>query len=208
MGSTNPYTILPSTLPTENSTTPFWRKELHELDDHRTTPELPKTCDILIIGGGYAGIAAAYHLLASTEAQAKFATGAPKPNVVLLEARGACSGATGRNGGHLRPAVYSRLPVLIEEYGLEKAVELCEFEDANVLAIKELIEKEGIDCDFQLTRSFDVYTDREQARSVKESYLRLKEEGVARRTLGDLIWTDEVDAEKVSLKYQIFKQTY
>jgi monoamine oxidase len=78
-------------LPVENSITPFWRTELHELDNHRSTDLLPAECDILIIGGGYAGIAAAYHLLAGDEPiQGK--------SVVLLEARQACSGATGRNG--------------------------------------------------------------------------------------------------------------
>jgi glycine/D-amino acid oxidase-like deaminating enzyme len=193
----NPHTIPPSTLPSEASTTPFWRTELHELDNHHTTTDLPSTCDILIIGGGYAGITAAYHLLASEEAKAKFSSGAPKQNVVLLEARGACSGATGRNGGHLRPAVHTRLTTLIEEYGLECAVELCDFEDAHVSAVKELIEKEGIECDFQLIRSFDVYTDREQARKVKDAYLKLKAEGVAKKTMDGLVWTDEEDAEKV-----------
>jgi hypothetical protein len=79
--------------PTKESTLPFWRTELHELDDHRSTPGLPESCDILIIGGGYAGIAAAYHLLCDDNIKPE-----PTPSVVLLEARGACSGATARNG--------------------------------------------------------------------------------------------------------------
>jgi len=80
-----------SSLPVPHSTTPFWRTDLHELDNHRSTEHLPAECDILIIGGGYAGIGAAYHLLAGEEAIAG-------KSVVLLEARQACSGATGRNG--------------------------------------------------------------------------------------------------------------
>jgi glycine/D-amino acid oxidase-like deaminating enzyme len=206
MSSITPQTIPPSTLPTKESTTPFWRTELHELDNQRTTADIPTTCDILIIGGGYAGIAAAYHLLASDEAKAKFFNGAARPNVVLLEARGACSGATGRNGGHLRPAVHTRLPFLIEEYGLESAVELCEFEDVHVPVITELIRKEGIECDLHLSRSYDIYTDREEARKVKEAYLRLKSEGVTKRTMEDLVWTDEENAEKVSLKLVEFRR--
>ncbi|EHK96560.1 putative Gamma-glutamylputrescine oxidoreductase [Glarea lozoyensis 74030] len=196
MGSINPHQIPPSPLPSKTSTTPFWRASLHALDNHRTTPSLPQTCDILIIGGGYAGIAAAYHLLASPEAKAKFASGAPKPNVVLLEARGACSGATGRNGGHLRPSVHTRLPMLIEEFGLEKAVELCEFEDAHVSAIEEVVEREGIECEFRVTRSFDVYTDEEEAGRAKETYLRLKGEGVAKSTMEGLVWMEGEEAEK------------
>lgn len=79
-------------LPSKESTLPFWRTELHELDTHRSTADLPQSCDIMIVGGGYAGITAAYHLLNSFEGKAS------KPNVVLLEARQACSGATARNG--------------------------------------------------------------------------------------------------------------
>ena len=84
----------PSTgpFPPPASTDSFWRSELHELDNHQSTP-FPETADILIIGGGYSGIAASYHLLCNAETKVE-----PLPNVVLLEARGACSGATGRNG--------------------------------------------------------------------------------------------------------------
>ena len=75
--------------PHPQSTLPFWRTQLHELDTHRSTEELPKKCDVLIIGAGYAGAATAYHLLKDNPSP---------PSVVILEARQACSGATGRNG--------------------------------------------------------------------------------------------------------------
>jgi hypothetical protein len=81
-----PYTEKPPTLP-------FWRTELHELDEHRSTLDLPSTYDILIIGGVYAGITAAYHLLCGENANTD-----TKPTVVLCEARQACSGVTARNG--------------------------------------------------------------------------------------------------------------
>ena len=79
-------------LPSKESTLPFWRTELHELDTHRSTADLPSACDILIIGAGYAGITAAYHLLNN------FDGAKTRPNIVLVEARQACSGATARNG--------------------------------------------------------------------------------------------------------------
>lgn len=75
--------------PKPDSTIPYWRTELHDLDDHRSSEELPSVYDVLIIGAGYAGIATAYHL---------FESAAVPPSVVLLEARQACSGATARNG--------------------------------------------------------------------------------------------------------------
>jgi monoamine oxidase len=83
----------PKTFPSKTSITPFWRSELDPLDEYRSTEKLPSSCDILIVGGGYAGIAAAYHLLCSEKYKDR-----KKPSVVLLEARQACSGATARNG--------------------------------------------------------------------------------------------------------------
>lgn len=79
--------------PAVGYTQPFWRTELDPLDNHRSTPDLPQETDILIIGGGYAGASAAYHLFPEEQ------PGTP-PKVVLLEARELCSGATGRNGLH------------------------------------------------------------------------------------------------------------
>lgn len=48
--------------PVSNSTLPLWGTELHELDSHISSPELPSTCDILNIGAGYAGIITVYRL--------------------------------------------------------------------------------------------------------------------------------------------------
>jgi hypothetical protein len=93
MGSRDSSSFASGTFPHKNPTIPFWRTQLHELDDHRSTEEVPESCDILIIGGGYAGIAAAYHLLCGHESSNN-----PRPSIVLAEARQACSGATGRNG--------------------------------------------------------------------------------------------------------------
>lgn len=75
--------------PHETYMQPFWRTELHPLDDHRSTKDLPIECDILIVGAGYAGVTTAYHLLKDNP---------NPPSIVMLEARQACSGATARNG--------------------------------------------------------------------------------------------------------------
>ncbi|EED23993.1 FAD dependent oxidoreductase superfamily [Talaromyces stipitatus ATCC 10500] len=148
-----PVKSLPSTarcLPVEDSTVPFWHRDIHELHDHRTTEELPASSDVVIIGAGYAGISTAYHLV-------KEEAGDSKLSVTILEARGVCSGATGRNGGHLRPDMYSPMPKFIDRAGIESALEVTEFEVAHLKAIKSLVEREKIDCDFTLTRSIDVW---------------------------------------------------
>ena len=76
--------------PTKTSTLPFWRTELSDIDELRTTENLPSECDILIIGAGFSGASVAYHLLKDGRE--------PLPSVTILEARQVCSGATGRNG--------------------------------------------------------------------------------------------------------------
>ena len=81
--------------PVPNSTTPFWRTELHDLDSHRSTAELPSECDVLIIGAGFSGAALAHYLYEDNPSP---------PSVVIVEAREACSGATGRNGTPPPPA--------------------------------------------------------------------------------------------------------
>lgn len=78
-------------LPVKESTLPFWRTQLHELDSHRSTDNLPPECDLVVVGAGYSGASTLYHLLESSDAP-------QASSIVMLEAREACSGATGRNG--------------------------------------------------------------------------------------------------------------
>ena len=93
--------------PTPNSTLPFWRTELHELDNHRFIPDLPAECDIVIVGAGYAGISGDYYILDDD----------PLPlSIVLLEARQTCSGATARNGRSVSLSNDKTRSVLTSDY--------------------------------------------------------------------------------------------
>jgi len=152
-------------LPT-NPTTPFWQTELHELHDHRSTEHLPEHSDIVIIGAGYAGVSVAYHLAQDPAAADK--------SITILEARGACSGATGRNGGHLRPDLYSFTGKYCDEAGTEAGVEVGEFEISHIRTIKQLVEREKIDCDFTLTRSYDVWCNAAAAKTAQANYEKMK----------------------------------
>ena len=77
-----------SGLPTEKSSKSYWHKEPSEkLLGHRTTPELPNKADVVIVGSGMTGAWAA-HFLKHGKAKDQ--------SVVMLEAREACWGATGR----------------------------------------------------------------------------------------------------------------
>lgn len=197
--------------PVKESTLPFWRTQLHDLDSHRSTEDLPSECDLVVIGAGYAGVSTLFHLLDSESSDA------PQPSkVVMLEAREACSGASGRNGknpscsllmitkllteflagGHIKPDVYYNILKYTKKYGAENAAAFARFEAQNVLAVKELVEKEKIDCDFVLTRSLDVYLDDAHAKATHDAYQELRRIGVA--DLADVHYLEGAEAESVS----------
>ena len=82
-------------------------------------------------------------------------------------------------------------------FGIDAAAELATFEAANVYAVKDLVESENLDCDFQLTRSLDVYLDEKHAKETEAAYRKLVEAGVA--DLHDTAFIGEKDAQRVSL---------
>ena len=94
--SSSPLTSAPARagLPVPNPSSSFWHSEPNEfLLGHHTTPELrmPTTADIVIVGSGITGSSVAGFLAEDDRAKGR--------NIVMLEAREACWGATGRNGG-------------------------------------------------------------------------------------------------------------
>ena len=79
---------IPPTLPRPNPTISGWQDPPDAIADLRSTAELPETADIVVIGSGISGASIALGLLDADKGL----------NVVILDAREACSGATGRNG--------------------------------------------------------------------------------------------------------------
>lgn len=83
-----------STLPSANPTSSFWHSAPSKtLQGHRTTLKLPVKADVVIVGSGIAGAFAARYLAEDVDGR--------DLDVVMLEAREACSGATGRVSGSL-----------------------------------------------------------------------------------------------------------
>ena len=175
-------------LPVSNPGECFWSRDLHELNDHRSTENLPNHTDILIIGAGYAGISTTYHLVKDKNNSER--------SITILEARSACSGATGRNGGHLRPDLYGHIPTHIARGGLEAGKEIAEFEISHVHAIKKIVEEEKIDCDFTLCRSIDVWCNEEAAKQARAVYDQMV--AYKLQYMDDVIFYGEKHAEGVS----------
>ncbi|KAJ5466598.1 hypothetical protein N7539_009554 [Penicillium diatomitis] len=159
----NVHTPKPFPQPAAGYTQPFWRTELDDLDSHQSSADLPPETEILIIGGGYAGASAAYHLFNDAPQDKSL-------GVVLLEGRELCSGATGRNGGHLRPDLYAATKVYQERYGLEAAAEVVRYEISHMKQLEETVRNEGIDCDLTFTRSYDIFLDADHLAAAKAYY--------------------------------------
>ncbi|KAF1840154.1 FAD dependent oxidoreductase [Cucurbitaria berberidis CBS 394.84] len=119
-----------ASLPTPTSTHSFWHSEPNEfLLGHRTTPELPAEADIIIVGSGITGTSAARYLAEDERANGK--------SIVVLEAREACWGATGRNGGHCQPLLFDRTP------------DVAEFELKNVATVRSYIKSNNVPCEWR-----------------------------------------------------------
>lgn len=85
-----------ATLPVPNPTASYWQTSApSRLAHHRSTAALPGEVDVVVVGSGITAAFCVRELLGAVKGL----------NVVVLEARGLCSGATGRNGGHLVPDV-------------------------------------------------------------------------------------------------------
>jgi ribulose 1,5-bisphosphate synthetase/thiazole synthase len=81
-----------ATLPTPKSTASFWHSQPSKiLLGHRSTLQLPTKADVAIIGSGITGAFAAHYLANDRHGR--------DLDVVMLEAREACWGATGRVSG-------------------------------------------------------------------------------------------------------------
>lgn len=79
---------VPPGLPREGSTISYWQDSPDEIANLRSTGDLPQKADVVIIGSGISGATVSFNLLSER----------PDQKIVLLEARQAASGASGRNG--------------------------------------------------------------------------------------------------------------
>ncbi|CAG8948963.1 hypothetical protein HYFRA_00002091 [Hymenoscyphus fraxineus] len=144
-GATAPLTGLPHTNPTKS----YWQRNPHRIADLRSTASLPTYSKYIIIGSGITGASIAYKLLGQE----------PAASIVLLEARQAASGATGRNGGHCRPGDYREFSAHVERFGLEDALRMEKLEADNIKLLTNFIREHGIECDLNEVESVEMFTD-------------------------------------------------
>ncbi|MGI8806996.1 MAG: FAD-dependent oxidoreductase [Acidimicrobiales bacterium] len=73
-----------------------------------------QTADVAVLGGGFAGLSAAYHLVCER----------PDLDVAVVESQQVGAGASGRNTGILRPGVGGTMTDLCRRFGDQEAARL------------------------------------------------------------------------------------
>ena len=114
----------------------FWQATMPELPDRSGRP-LPDSADVVVIGGGYAGINAARELARRGV------------RVTLLEAMTLGFGASTRNGGIVHAGYKWGPRELMQRYGEETGRALYQETLDGYQTVKRLIVDEAIDCDFR-----------------------------------------------------------
>ncbi|KAL8907272.1 MAG: hypothetical protein Q9207_001513 [Kuettlingeria erythrocarpa] len=97
----------------------------------------------------------------------------------MLEARTACSGATGRNGGHTKAASYRAVLDNLRDQGDEEAAKIVRFEYNSIKAIHAFAREHQIECDSWEGETVDIVYDEGQWMRAKKAVSEI------RRVLGD-----------------------
>ena len=160
-----------SGLPTQNPKTSYWLLDppFPSLVNVQS-PELPNKADVVIIGSGITGAAIARTILQEWERKGEV------KELIVLEARELCSGATGRNGGHIKVAPYEAFNSLKGKYGAERAVDIVRFQLRHLDVLVDLCEKQRFDvAECRRVETVDVFLDADAFESKKKKVQELKE---------------------------------
>lgn len=150
------------------------------------------TYDYAIIGSGISGTLIAYNLLnTSTSA-----------HIVMLEAREACGGATGRNGGHTKAASYRTYLQHKEELGKEEALKIARLEYENILETHRLAKELSIQCENQQCHTVDLIYDEQTFERGKAAIETLRVDARDdEREEGGMAWYQIYDKVETETKF-------
>lgn len=155
---------IPPSLPCCDPTVSYWQDPPDDIADLRSTPELPPHPDLIVIGSGISGACIAYEYLRRR----------PKARILLLEARQACSGATGRNGGHTKGASYRTFLDNATKIGEAEALKIARLEYDCMRGVHAFAREQGIHCDSTELDTLDVMYDEGQLQQARASVARMQ----------------------------------
>lgn len=131
--------------PVDRPTTSYWQAEASDssIHHHGCSDPLPnalaEAVDVVVIGSGISGAVTAHSLLRRDNLDEGASDSiCSAPSIIMLEARQACSGATGRNGGHCRPDCFAGFDSYTKIVGKEQARKILQNEWDTFQYIKHL----------------------------------------------------------------------
>ena len=148
----------------------LWHATMPALPDRSGRP-FPAEADVVVIGGGYAGITAARELAARGKA------------VTLLEAHTLGWGASTRNGGIVHAGYKWSAGELIRRYGPETGRALYQETLDSYELVKRRIAEETIDCDFREVGHLELAYAPSHAPELEHARESLAKVGVSSRVL-------------------------
>ncbi|KAJ5786241.1 uncharacterized protein N7503_011453 [Penicillium pulvis] len=157
-------------LPQPSSTLSLWHRTTRSfphLHANRLAP-VPTSTKYLIIGSGISGVLTAWKLAES---------GVNAEDILIIEAREAVSGASGRNAGHIRPDSFRGFPGYAKFHGPEQARKILENERVVLENVRNFVKEHNIDCDFNYMRTFEVALTDEVVDSLSKSLVAFKAAG-------------------------------
>ncbi|WWD19838.1 hypothetical protein CI109_104305 [Kwoniella shandongensis] len=147
---------------------------------------LPERSEVVIIGSGLAGTKTAHSLLTSPN---------PPKSITIIEAREACSGASGRNAGHCRPDAFRGFTAFSKIHGKEEAGKIIKSEGITLASVKEFVEEHSVECEFTPRQTLDVILNEDFKQYCAMAYDEAKEYGL---DLSHIKYHDQEDAKKVT----------
>jgi glycine/D-amino acid oxidase-like deaminating enzyme/nitrite reductase/ring-hydroxylating ferredoxin subunit len=128
--------------------------------------EMNMETDVVIVGGGLAGISTAYCLVKSGK------------KVVVVEDGFVGSGETGRTTAHLVSALDDRYYELERMFGKEKTKRIADSHKAAIDFIEETVKTEHIRCNFERLDGFLFLHPSDDVESLEKEYKAAKEAGI------------------------------
>lgn len=159
----------------------FWAKEMKAAN---APLNQNLDVDVAIIGGGYTGLSAAYHLMKYN----------PDLKVVVLEARQVGSGASGRHGGMVLSQPPTESFEIAHEEDLHKKTYA--LTSRNMKAMEKLCEESGIDCELKLDGLVHTIIDEEDIPYYREYTEEANELGIPLE-----FWDAEKTEEMLGTEY-------
>ncbi|WPH04749.1 FAD dependent oxidoreductase [Acrodontium crateriforme] len=176
-------------LPKSNPTESYWQQPPLQSVAQLQSPALPKSTDVVIIGSGITGCSVAHQLLQD-----------PSIKVTILEARDTTSGATGRNGGHIKAIPEHAHEDLRPFLSLKETKEVMHFALDNVQALLQLAETLSpqlkVYSEVRAVESLELFTNIEAFEHFKKVVSEFEREDATLRGRGKF-----VPAESVSKAY-------